>query len=327
MSKDGSSVKMARPGEPEAVRTTIVGGRPPAKGAIPRNIPRGIEVLLKKAAVDPAFKDILFEKRAGAAEAIGLELTLAEEVMLAAVPLPQLEGIVAHTRVAPKFRPAFLGYAAGAMLAALGGALLICDRVDSGPKSRRGNETIEKKRRSHIRPSFAENPSGVFEGDLDLILSSTAGIRTDRPRSKKNDFGHGVDAVTSLGIRPSYRSTKNPPIKLVSVEHPTSVGGTGAADADRSPAAIASVIQRHLAGIENAYNSALKRNPNLDSGKITLRFTISPAGEVTYAEIIQDTLGAPAVNDAVLSRVKCWRFPPTGGEDVVVIYPFVFAPA
>jgi hypothetical protein len=104
---------------PDAVRTTIVGGRPPGNGTIPRHIPRGLEVLIKKAAVDPGFKDILFEKRAGAAEAIGLKLTAAEEAILAAVPLPHLEGIIAHTRVSPKLKPVFLGYAAAAMFAAL----------------------------------------------------------------------------------------------------------------------------------------------------------------------------------------------------------------
>ena len=70
MSKDARTVKMARPGEPDAVRTTIVGGRPPGGGVIPRHIPRGLEVIVKKAAVDPAFKKLLFDKRAEAAKAI-----------------------------------------------------------------------------------------------------------------------------------------------------------------------------------------------------------------------------------------------------------------
>ncbi|HUU55801.1 MAG TPA: hypothetical protein VMW93_00540, partial [bacterium] len=78
MARRDDRIKMARPGEREAARTTIVGGRPAGNGAIPRHIPRGLEVLIKKAAVDPAFKDILFEKRAGAADAIGLKLTPAE---------------------------------------------------------------------------------------------------------------------------------------------------------------------------------------------------------------------------------------------------------
>ncbi len=133
MSKDARTVKMARPGEPDAVRTTIVGGRPPGGGVIPRHIPRGLEVIVKKAAVDPAFKKLLFDKRAEAAKAIGLKLTAAEEAILAAVPLPHLEGIIAHTRISPKLKPAFLGYAAGVMLAALGVATAACDGPTSPP--------------------------------------------------------------------------------------------------------------------------------------------------------------------------------------------------
>ena len=38
----------AQPLEQESVRTTIVGGRPPGSGKPMGNVPRGIEVLLKK---------------------------------------------------------------------------------------------------------------------------------------------------------------------------------------------------------------------------------------------------------------------------------------
>jgi hypothetical protein len=117
--KNSERIKMARPGEAEAVRTTIVGGRPPGGGANVGDIPRGVEVLVKKAAVDPAFKKMLLEKRAGAADDIALKLSPAEEAMLAAVPEAQLHAIIARTKVSPSLRPAFLGYAAAAMLAAL----------------------------------------------------------------------------------------------------------------------------------------------------------------------------------------------------------------
>ena len=60
-----------RPSEQEAVRTTIVGGRPPGSGKTLGPIPRGIEVLVKKAAVDPSFKQTLMEKRAKAASGAG----------------------------------------------------------------------------------------------------------------------------------------------------------------------------------------------------------------------------------------------------------------
>jgi hypothetical protein len=109
-----------RPIEQETVRTTIVGGRPPGSGKPLGAIPRGIEVLVKKAAVDPEFKALLLQKRAEAAREIGLALDPAEAMMLAVTPQTQLEAIIAQTTVAPTLRPAFLGRAAAVMLVALG---------------------------------------------------------------------------------------------------------------------------------------------------------------------------------------------------------------
>jgi hypothetical protein len=83
-------------------------------------IPRGIEVLVKKASVDPEFRALFLERRAGAAGEIGLALEPAEAAMLAAVPAAQLEAIIARTAVPEEHRRAFLGKAAAAMLATLG---------------------------------------------------------------------------------------------------------------------------------------------------------------------------------------------------------------
>ena len=86
----------------------------------PASIPRGIEVLVKKASVDPAFKQLLIEKRADAAREIDLDLHSAERMILTNVPKEQLEGIIARTKVNWKHRAAFLGKTAAVMLTALG---------------------------------------------------------------------------------------------------------------------------------------------------------------------------------------------------------------
>lgn len=94
---------------------------------------RGVDVLLKKAAVDGAFRKLLLEKRAAAAEAIGLELDAAEAALVEAVPESHLAAVIARTTVSPKIRPAFLGYAAGVMLAALAATTTACDGPTSPP--------------------------------------------------------------------------------------------------------------------------------------------------------------------------------------------------
>jgi acyl carrier protein len=128
----GPQFRADRPVEHEAVRTTIVGGRPPGSGQPVGNIPRGIEVLVKKAAVDAAFKERLLSTRAAAAGEIGLRLEPAEVMMLTIAPAEQLEAVIARTAVPQDHRRAFLGQAAAAMLAVLGLAGDAAYAIDPG---------------------------------------------------------------------------------------------------------------------------------------------------------------------------------------------------
>jgi hypothetical protein len=110
--------------EAEAVRTTIVGGRPPGSGRNNVPVPRGIEVLIKKASVDAEFRELLLTHRGKAAATIQLELDPAEDAMLSAIPQAQLARIVDQTTVPAELRYAFLGRVAPVMLAALGVGLV-----------------------------------------------------------------------------------------------------------------------------------------------------------------------------------------------------------
>jgi hypothetical protein len=105
--------------EKPAAKTTIVGGRQLASGKIVDAVPRGIEILLKKAAVDESFRKTLLSERSNAADAIGLTLKPAETAMLKAMPESALDRMIAATKVQPKIRQAFMGYTAAIMLAAL----------------------------------------------------------------------------------------------------------------------------------------------------------------------------------------------------------------
>lgn len=164
-----------RPGrlpEQEAVRTTIVGGRPPGSGQPVGLIPRGLEVLVKKAAVDPPFCELLLTQRAAAAEQIGLTLDPSEALMLAAVPASQLQAIISQTTVPQEHRRAFLGQAAAAMLAVLGVTAQGCGPTDPGPNP------------AGIRPDEPSSPG------------PTTGIRSDKPAVSDSHPG------PTKGIRP-----------------------------------------------------------------------------------------------------------------------------
>jgi hypothetical protein len=181
----GPQFRADRPVEQEAVRTTIVGGRPPGSGQSVGPIPRGIEVLVKKAAVDPEFKELLLQERAAAAEQIGLMLDPAEAMMLAAAPRVQLEAVIAQTSVPEEHRRAFLGKAAAAMLAAIGivapatgcgGKGIQPDRPTKGIRPDRPDDEREKTTGS--RP---DRPEGAEKTDKTEKTLPTKGIRPDRP--------------------------------------------------------------------------------------------------------------------------------------------------
>ena len=88
------------------------------------------------------------------------------------------------------------------------------------------------------------------------------------------------------------------------------------------PHQINQTITKRRAGIKSEYNSLLKNNPTLGGGKVTVRFVISSRGDVTSAEIVEDTVGSGALRAGILRRVRTWKFPRARGASTVV-YPGV----
>ncbi|MBI4965307.1 MAG: hypothetical protein HY913_18670 [Desulfomonile tiedjei] len=119
------SSKPSGKGSPEdappknAPEPTIVGGRPLGSTRSLQGIPRGIEVLVKKASVDSGFREVLLDKRAEAAAEIGLQLSPAEVATLNSVPRAQIEQIIDNTTVPTEHRRVFLGKIGAAMLSVL----------------------------------------------------------------------------------------------------------------------------------------------------------------------------------------------------------------
>jgi hypothetical protein len=132
-------------------------------------VPRGIEVLVKKASVDAEFRRILLDERAEAAAEIDLELTAAEAAMLSSISRQQLEAIISSTKVKPESRRIFLGKVASLMLATLGVQMSGCRGC--------GTKGIAPDRPEEDRPNQPTPPEDVN--------SPTRGIRPDRPPMTK----------------------------------------------------------------------------------------------------------------------------------------------
>ena len=86
--------------------------------------PRGIEILLKKAAVDASFRAVLLDDPNQAAVAIELKLEPIESAMLQSFPKEQLATIIDQTEVPEPHRRTFLGKSTVAMLLLLPGGIV-----------------------------------------------------------------------------------------------------------------------------------------------------------------------------------------------------------
>lgn len=95
-----------------------------------------------------------------------------------------------------------------------------------------------------------------------------------------------------------------------------SVMGSGSSDP------IEKVVHSNLEDIDDCYEAALRGNSSL-SGKVVVKFTISPTGSVASAVIGQSTAGDAGVERCITKAIRTWSFPePRGGGIVMVNYPF-----
>jgi TonB family protein len=119
--------------------------------------------------------------------------------------------------------------------------------------------------------------------------------------------GHGAHGVATRGI-------VHPP-------KPTDVDVGGEAGS-RSPESILRVIRTHVGGFRYTYEKALKERPDL-GGKISLRFTIAPSGDITAIEVVSSSTGDADLDEQIKDKAKRMKFDQIEQGNVTVTYAFV----
>ena len=102
-------------------------------------------------------------------------------------------------------------------------------------------------------------------------------------------------------------------------------GGTSN-KASRSREEIELVFDRNKGAIFALYNRALRADPTLE-GKLVLRLTIAPNGEVTFCEIVSSELDDEEFERRLVQRVRLFRFEARDVEPVTTTKPIDFFPA
>ena len=89
--------------------------------------------------------------------------------------------------------------------------------------------------------------------------------------------------------------------------------------------AIRKVILANYRTIQNCYNMALNRSPDL-YGKLVIQWQIGEKGRVLSAKVKEDNLGNPEVGKCLTEKLKTWTFPDPPSDVIAdVVYPFVFS--
>ena len=96
--------------------------------------------------------------------------------------------------------------------------------------------------------------------------------------------------------------------------------------ASRSREEIELVFDKNKGAIFALYNRALRVDPTLE-GKIVLRLTIAPTGEVTFCEIVSSELGDMDLERKLVQRIRLFRFEARDVEAITTTKPIDFFPA
>lgn len=98
--------------------------------------------------------------------------------------------------------------------------------------------------------------------------------------------------------------------------------GSDTGDGSRSSESILHVIRAHIGGFRYTYEKYLKQNPNT-GGKISLKFTISAAGDVTAISVTGSGTGNSELDDEIKRKARRMKFDPIEKGNVTVTYDFV----
>ena len=96
--------------------------------------------------------------------------------------------------------------------------------------------------------------------------------------------------------------------------------------ASRSREEIELVFDKNKGAIFALYNRALRQDPSLE-GKLVLRLTIAPNGQVTMCEVVSSELNDAELERKLVQRVKLFRFEAKDDEAITTTKPIDFFPA
>ena len=92
----------------------------------------------------------------------------------------------------------------------------------------------------------------------------------------------------------------------------------------RSAADIMKVVRQRTPGLRHIYNKFLKKKPGFQ-GKVTLKFTIAPSGEIISISNASSTTNYGEFDNEIKTAVSRWKFSKVKSGNTITTIPFTFA--
>ena len=210
------------------------------------------------------------------------------------------------------------------------------------PEPQPTREEVARERAQAAMMPFAEDLADLVDKDLvesvdDRELTASVGQAERNERSmitsKAGAASGGINTASMSrntgGTGIAARSTTKVESPVAGLEQQSAGGArrTGTSGkASRSREEIELVFDKNKGAIFALYNRALRADPTLE-GKLVLRLTIAPTGEVTFCEVVSSELGDPDLERKLVLRVKQFRFEARDVEPITTTKPIDFFPA
>lgn len=213
------------------------------------------------------------------------------------------------------------------------------------PKPAPPKENLEDRARERAQAAlmpFVEDLAALRDSDVVDKVTDNRPLTASVGRAERNERSMITSkaGVASGGINTAAMSRNTGGTGLGSrdttrVESPVDAIGKSGAEArrtgssgkpSRSREEIELVFDRNKGAIFALYNRALRSDPTLE-GKLVLRLTIAPSGEVTSCEVVSSELGNEDMERKLVQRVRMFRFEARDVETITTTKPIDFFPA
>ena len=219
-----------------------------------------------------------------------------------------------------------------------GGGKPRCKGQPNAPQTRGVLKLLTAQTKNASAGAYDLMKNQKFSKDIDKVLKDVAGLQTTgktvlggRRGKADGGFNEGYAEGGSGGIGDGLAgllggggggiATKAKGSIRTPSERDIDMGAGGGS---RSAADIMKVVRQRTPGLRHIYNKFLKKKPGFQ-GKVTLKFTIAPGGEIISISIASSTTGYGEFDGEVKNAVSRWKFSKVKSGNTTVTIPFTFS--